>query len=257
MLRSHINRITKSKVSVGIFVLMVLIPVWDACQLFVEYLRLGGDKWHPAFAFFLAGSSIGHIPQYILLWFLPLFLLVIGTDDALQDYKTGYHHAIVSRIGLRSYLKEKLVFSFFTGFFVMLFVLLVNFILVSILFYGGIYAKGLNEITFESDFINYTIEHPYFGVFLYSLLACLLAGLAGMLGSACSLFFKDRKYTYAATFFLWFIFVMQENSSMHIIQPFTEYGWLDIAPALLVISASYILISAVVYFYEVKKNEPI
>jgi hypothetical protein len=44
---------------------------------------------------------------------------------------------------------------------------------------------------------------------------------------------------------------------MHIIQPFTEYGWKDIVPSLLIISFSYILISVIVYFYEVRKNEPI
>lgn len=257
MVRSHINRLIKNKISLCIVLLMILIPVWDVFQIYFEFLKTGGDKLHPAHAFFLSGSSIGHVPQYVLLWFLPLFLLILGTEDSLQDFQTGYYNILASKIGIKRYIKEKMFFSFIIGFIVMTISLVVNLCLSLLLFYGGDYTRGLTEVSFDNIFTDFIMQNPYIGVLIYSFIAIIMAGFAGLLGATCSLFFKDRKYAYAATFFLWFIFVIQDQSSMHLFQPFSEYGLKDILPTFLIITITYLFISVIVYFYEVKRNEPL
>ncbi|KGX87698.1 hypothetical protein [Pontibacillus litoralis] len=257
MVRSHMNRLTKNKVSLCVFIVIILIPVWDAMQVYIEFLQVGGEKLHPAHAFFLSGASMGHVPQYVLLWFLPLFLLVLGTEDSIQDFRTGYYNILVSKIGIKRYIKEKMFFSFMLGFVAMGITLSINLCLTFLLFFGGDYTKWLTEDIFESSFTSFTIQNPYIGVLIYSLIAMILAGLAGLLGATCSLFFKDRKYTYAATFFLWYIFVTIDQSSMHLIQPFTEYSLTDTLPIFWVILVAYLAMSIIVYIYEVKNNEPI
>ncbi|UOE94413.1 hypothetical protein [Alkalihalobacillus sp. LMS39] len=257
MFKSHVLRLTKNKLSLLALAVIIVLPIWDAIQIYIDFLKIGGDKYHPAQAFFLSGSSIGHIPQYILLWFLPLFILVLVSEDPLQDFQTGYHNILINKVGRMKYLVEKLLFSCLIGSLAMITSLLLNFIIVLVLFNGGTYRKGLEELSFDSAFTNFIIQNPYWGVVTFSLVASLLAGLAGLIGSACSLFFKDRKYTYSATFFLWFIFVMFGDSSMHLFQPFSEYGLDDLLPTFFTITISYLIISAAVVLYEGKKNEQI
>ncbi|MGN7312689.1 hypothetical protein ACTHQ4_16485 [Alkalicoccobacillus gibsonii] len=257
MFKSHVNRLLKNKLSLLVLTVIIILPIWDALQIYIDFVKLGGDKYHPTQAFFLSGTSIGHIPQYILLWFLPLFLLILVSEDPLQDFQTGYHNVLINKIGRFKYLTEKLIFSFLIGLIAMMISLLINFLLVFILFNGGTYRNGIDEIIFESEFTNFIIQNPYMGVLIFSIIASLLAGYAGLIGSACSLFFKDRKYAYAATFFLWFIFVMFGDSSMHLFQPFSEYGLSELLPTFLIITLSYLLISTAVVLYEGKKNEQI
>lgn len=255
MFKSHLMRVSKNKLSISIFLIMVLIPAWDALLIYTEFKRVGGDLLHPAHAFFLSGSSIGHIPQYILLWFLPLFLLLLGTEDSLQDFETGYANILMGKVGKKYYYIEKMLFSFFIGFFAMALSLFFNFLLVSILFRNGTYTKGLSDVSFNDSFTDFVMQNPYAGLAIFSLIASLLAGFAGLIGASSSLFFKDRKYAYASAFFLWFIFILQDNSSMYVFQPFSEYGLKEIVPVFLVLSISYVFLSGLVYFFEVKKNE--
>lgn len=255
MFWSHLMRMVKNRISIITFIVMLLIPTWDAFLIYIEFKRVGGDLLHPAHAFFLSGSSIGHIPQYILLWFLPLFLLLLGTEDALQDFETGYANILMGKVGKKYYYIEKMLFSFFIGFVAMALSLFLNFLLVSILFWNGTYTKGLSDVAFNDGFTDFVMQNPYAGLALFSMIASLLAGFAGLIGASSSLFFKDRKYAYASAFFLWFIFILQDNSSMYVFQPFSEYGLKEIVPVFLILSISYLILSSLVYFFEVKNNE--
>ncbi|WNB92540.1 hypothetical protein [Bacillus sp. NEB1478] len=191
--------------------------------------------------------------QSLLLWFLPLFLMLLGSDTIIQDVQTGTHTIFISKLGKKKYYFQKLAVSFVISFTAMFLSLLLNFILVSLFFMNG---KDTKDFTLQDNqLFRLSIEHPYLAVLFFSLLACLLAGFAGLLGSALSLFFQDRKYSYSAAFFIWFFLVLRDDSLMYLFQPFAEYGFDVLIPILLIALAVFILIPAIIYFYEVKYND--
>ncbi|MCR8872002.1 hypothetical protein MRBLBA21_005031 [Peribacillus frigoritolerans] len=256
-MQSHLYRIIHNKLSWVIFSIIILIPCIDAFQLLLLKFQLGNEvEYHPAFAFFLSGSTRGHAAQMILLWFLPLYFLLLGADDAIQDYHTGYRYILISKVGRWKYCLEKLQTSFFVSFSTMLSSLLVNFILVFLLFNGGTFKKGLNGIN-STDNLLFTISmnHPYVAVLGFSLVCCVMAGFSGLIGSSVSLFFLDRKYAYTASFFIWFLLVLRPSSIMYLFQPFTEYDFNILVPILSTSLIIFLIIPVLIIIYEAKYNE--
>lgn len=255
MYRSHLFRLINTPLSRLIFLTILFIPCVDAFLSFYDKLQHGTD-YRPAFAFFLAGAPIGHPCQILLLWFLPLFFLLMGSDDAIQDAKTGYRYLLIGRIGKFAYHIEKLWNAFYIAFLTMALALVLNFALVSTLFSGGQFMAGLNEIK-ESDNMAFSlsIAHPYLADLTYAFVACTMAGLAGGLGSCTSLFFRDKKYAYTTTFFIWFILVIRKGSMMDLFQPFTENNFYHLIPILLVDTLILLALPAIVLIYEVKYND--
>jgi Protein of unknown function (DUF2705) len=252
---SHVHRIMNNKLSRLIFIIILLLPCVDFVQLLVmkyqSHLEL-----HPAFSFFLAGSTRGHASQILLLWFLPIYFLLLTSEDAIQDSETGYRNILISKMGRKKYCLEKLATSFSVSFITMFISLFLNFILVYIFFRNDTYMRGLNKIELpNNELFTLSIAHPYLAVIGFSLVACVMAGLAGVIGSAFSLFFLDRKYTYIAAFFIWFVLILKKNSTMFLFQPFAEYGFDTLIPVLLLAMALFILIPFVIFIYEVKYNE--
>ena len=215
-----------------------------------------GTTFHPAMAFFLSGSSRGHMYQIILFWFLPIFFLLMGTDDVIQDYQTKYHHILINKVGRCKYIIEKLATSFVIAFITMAISLMLNFLFVYFLFKEGNFMKGLDKIDMkENQLFTFSIEHPYLAILLFSIIACVLAGLSGTLGASMSLLFKNKKYAYAASFFIWFAFVMSKFSVMYVFQPFTEIDYEELTAVLILTCVSLLLIPVIVWIYGVKFNE--
>jgi Protein of unknown function (DUF2705) len=133
---SHLLRIYKNKKSMVVFWIIILFPFIDLLQLYLVKLKWGTD-YHPAIAFFLAGSSEGHIGQILLLWFLPIYFLVICTDDYIQDVQCGYNTIVISKFGKRSYIRNKLIISFIVPFITMFIALTLNLVFSYILFTDG------------------------------------------------------------------------------------------------------------------------
>lgn len=249
---SEFYRIFHTKLSRSIFFIILLIPCVEVVQLLLVKLQ-SGHELYPPFSFFLSGSSRGHMTQALLLWFLPLFLLLLGSDNVIQDYRTGSQNIFISKYGKKKYFSYKLATSFLVSFFAMFISLLLNFILVSLFFMGG---KNTKEYSLPDNLLfTLSIEHPYLAVIVFSLTACLLAGFAGLLGASFSLFFQDRKYSYSAAFFVWFFLVIRDDSLMYLFQPFAEYGFDTLLPVLATALAVFISIPALIYFYEVKFND--
>jgi Protein of unknown function (DUF2705) len=255
LFNSHIHRIVRNKINLTAFIIILLIPMLEIVQLLI-YQKSSDEIFHPAFAFYLSGSSIGHAPQILLLWFLPIYFLLLGADDAIQDYETGYRNILISKIGKKRYFLEKMITSFSISSIAMFITLFVNLILVSIIFAKGTFSKGLMEMEFEGNALfNFSVKHPFITIIIFSIVACILAGLAGTLGASTSLFFLDRKYAYASAFFIWFLLVLNRQSLMFVFQPFTEYGFDVIVPILLLAIGVLIIIPIIVFIYEVRFNE--
>lgn len=247
-------RILHTKKSIVVLLLITFIPFIEIFQLMYSSL-LNEITYHPAFAFFLSGMSRGHVSQILLFWFLPLYLLVFNTDDSIQDYVTGIRKSYMIRGGKKQYLKDKMFFSFISSSLLLGFSLLINFIITHLLFWSGQYKNGLDEFELKSNWLfTYSMENHYIAIFIFFLLAILMAGFAGLLGSSMSLYFKDRKYAYAATFFVWFGFVLREKSLMFVFQPFTEYGVDVILPIYLQTVTTIGLLAIFVYWRESRSD---
>ncbi|MBF2347130.1 hypothetical protein IA806_11235 [Listeria seeligeri] len=250
-MKSQLTYLLNNKTTRGMFILILLIPCVEIIQLYIM-MKPDGIDIHPAFAFFLAGSSQGHITQILLLWFLPILGLLLGTDSSIQEYQTGVRNIVINKIGKKSYIIQKLATSFILCFITMFVTLLLNFILVSIIFRGGTYKMGLNGLGALNSLFDLSIQHPYLSDIGFGLVACLMAGMAGLIGSSASLFFLNKKFAYPAAFFVWFLMILPNNSIMFIFQPFTEYGLETILPIFLVFSLIVLLIVGILYLYEVR-----
>ncbi|OEQ03090.1 hypothetical protein [Listeria monocytogenes] len=250
-MKNQFTYLINNKTTQGMFILILLIPCIEIVQLYIM-LKPDAVNIHPAFAFFLAGSSRGHITQILLLWFLPVLSLLLGADSSIQEYQTGVRNIIINKIGKKSYILQKLAVSFILCFITMFTTLLLNFILVSIIFLGGTYKMGLNGLGSLNTLFDFSIQNPYLADIGFGFMACLMAGMAGLIATSSSLFFLNKKFAYPAAFFIWFLMILPNNSIMFIFQSFTEYGFEIILPIFLVFSLIVLIIVGVLYLYEVK-----
>ncbi|AXC55055.1 DUF2705 family protein [Bacillus subtilis] len=250
-MKSHIYRIIKNKLTIIIFTIIILIPCVD-----ISLLLVTNTNYHPAFAFFLSGTSVGHASQMILLWFLPIYFLLLCSDDSIQDYKTGYYHILISKVGRKKYCLEKIFTSFVVSFLTMFSSLLINFLLVQIFFFKGTFKNDLDQIKFpDNSLYTFSMAHPYVAIMLFSIICCIMSGFVGALGSSLSLFFRNKKYAYPASFFIWFLLILKKNSLMLLFQPFTEYGFNVLFPILCLSIFIFLVIISSIILYEAKYNE--
>lgn len=232
------------------FIIVLLIPSLEIVQI-----ALQGSKPMPNYASYLAAISRGHGFQAVLLWFLPLYFLLIISDDSIEDHKTGYINILKSKIGEKRYYKEKLISSFIVSFTIMLASLLINLLLVHIIFKGGKYYPQ-EGIEFENNLLfTISMKYPLIANLGFALITSILAGLSGMSGSAFSLFFKDKRYAYTTTFFIWFMLVLRKKSLMLVVQPFAEYGFEVLMPILMLAIFILMFVSVIIYVYEVYYSE--
>ena len=93
-----------------IFILPFLESWWYIYQIIP-----GNYAYQPDCAFFLCGNSvgIGHIFQGLYLWLIPLYCLVISSNDCLMDQERGYDNILISRIGKRKMIYRLLIKKFY------------------------------------------------------------------------------------------------------------------------------------------------
>lgn len=255
MFKSELMRTVRNPISQIVGLLIMIIPIIDVI-LILRQQRFSGNILHPAQAFFLSGSSIGHGPQTILIWFLPIFLLILISDNAVQDFKTGYRNILISRIGKKAYFNNKFKVSFTCSFFIIFISIMLNYLIVNIVFYNGAFSSAFLNLTFEEHYLfEFSKTYPLLAMVLYALFFSIIAGLVGMLGTSISLLFLDKKFVYAATFFIWFLLVLKKNSILLLIQPFSEYTFSELESTFYFSLFILLIIPIMIYFYGVKWNE--
>ncbi|WP_079709563.1 hypothetical protein [Paraliobacillus ryukyuensis] len=254
-MRSNFHRLIHNKLSIFIVIGFLIIPNIEIIQHLIEKYKYG-TTYHPAFSFFLSGSTRGHALQFLMLWFLPVYYLLIAADTPIQDLETGYKNILISKIGKKRYVLQKYIIAFLSSSLSMAAALLINFSFVYILFKNSTFMRSLDEIQAKENILfSFSIEHPYLAILLFALVATFLSGLIGVLASSLSIFFPKRKFAYAAAFFIWFMFVLKENSVMYLFQPFAEYGFEVLIPIFIQVVLVLLIIPLAVYYYEVKYNE--
>ncbi|MFK9118482.1 hypothetical protein ACJEBK_16585 [Peribacillus frigoritolerans] len=249
-MKSQFSRVLRNKLSRIVILAIMLIPCMEIIQL------LSYEKVYLAEAFFLSGSTIGHVTQIILLWFLPLYLLVICSDDPIQDKKTGVRDIWISKLGKRKYFFVKLKTSFIVSFSVIFLALTINFSINSLFFdmAGFSSANNYDGVSGEA-FLKKQVESPYLSIFLFSLATSFFAGLIGAAGTCFSMLTYDKKITYPVTFAFWYILISNKGSVMYLFQPFAEYGLETLIPIFITTTLAFLVLYILTYLHEVKINE--
>lgn len=219
MFKSHLRRIFFDYRKIVLLAILLLLPSMEVIQLIVQYSRLGyPNKYN---MYFLSGCGRGHVFQVIYLWLMPIYLLLFMGDDAIIDSKLGYKNILVSKTGKKKYVLEKVLINFFVPFIIVIVALLINCIFVNIL--GGD-RPWITEAEGVTDGLSSLyIHHPMIAYYGFALVTAFFCGLIGSIGAILSVFFQDRKFTYPATFFIWFFLIIKDGSIMLVFQPYAEY----------------------------------
>ena len=113
MLRFLIKRNLSTLSTVMVLLWIFILPFLESWWYIYQIIQ-GNYAYQPDCAFFLCGNSvgIGHIFQGLYLWLLPLYCLVISSNDCLMDQERGYDNILISRIGKRKMLYRLLIKNF-------------------------------------------------------------------------------------------------------------------------------------------------
>lgn len=253
----QIQRILHDRVKFFFIILLLLLPSMEILQYLWDVFKSGTEVLPmPMYATFLAAQTRGHVLQSLLLWFLPLYLLIISGEDSLEDYRLGYKNILLGKMGKAKYIFTRFRFSFICGSFIIFFGLLLNFMLVQIIFHHGTGTPpyelyDVNNMP-DSNLYLQSIQHPLVANISFILTTSLLAGLINVVGTSLAIVLHDKKIVYALTFTVWFGLILPKNSLMYVTQPFAEYDYSVLAPVFLWTTCFYLMIIVASYFWEVK-----
>lgn len=258
LLQASAMRVLRDWKKMGVILLILMIVIYDLSLLLSEYIK-HGDAYYPAMAAFLSGNSRAHLPQMLLLWNLPIFLLILVGDNYIEERKKGVSAIIITKVGKRKYIIGKLIEGFTVSSIVMFSALLINYLLAIILFKEGVYDKQMFRGV-ENQPINqlllYSAHHKNIVYFGFLLVATFLSGLCGMVCTAVCLIFPEKIIAYPIAFLLWFLFVTIKGSSvMNLFQPFTEYDYDYLLPIFIKYISLAIFVILISYIVKVRRDE--
>lgn len=243
MLKRECFMILKNKRTYIIFMIMIAIVLYDLYSVYqnnvLAQLKAGGaidldSVYRPSFAGFLSGNSAGHYTTMLMDYLMPLYLLVIVGDAYITEYKTGCYQILEVRASKRDIFISRLFAAFLTGFLTMFLVLMINYLLALYLFHNGTYDNGLSALTHDMGLLTYGLKNPELTYRIYIFTTSLIYGLCGMMCAAFSFYIKDMKILYGTCSLIWLILMLIPYNLVNCMQPFIEYGWDYILPAIFI-----------------------
>lgn len=264
-MKIQLQKILHDKGKLLLAILLLLFPAIEALQIMYQVYIYGDSMPYPLYATFLSCYTRGHILHKLYFWFLPLYFLILVGDECIEDYDTGYKNIMIVKMGKRKYMKVRLLSSFLLPFFIVMCSLLLNLAAVCIIFRNGTYIKlseegakpGIYDVVSMPEALQFKLSytHPLIANLIFMLIAAFLAGLISMAGASFAIAVHDRKIVYAVTFALWFVPVLMKNSSMLVLQPFSEYDFDVLAPIFLWMMGVYLSAVFLSAVWEAKINE--
>lgn len=244
MIKKEILDLLKTKKTYLLFLVIVIIPFVD---LLMNIWSCYGDYWlhpesynslpswiyHPSKAAFLSGSSIGHISQMLLIWLLPFYLLFMYGDSYIKEQMIGYHNIVSIRKSKLAVFATKNVVGFIVGFIPTLVSVLLNYLLCLLCFKHGASFGGMEIFINEAsnELLLISINSPVVTYFIYILVFSIISGMCGVMCVSFSFCFKSYKALYSACFVIWFGQIISPYSITYAIQPFIEYDFPYVIPA--------------------------
>lgn len=264
-MKIQLQRILHDKGKIILAILLLLFPAIEALQILYQTCVYGDSTPYPLYATFLSCYTRGHILHKLYFWFLPLYFLLLVGDECIEDHATGYKNVMIAKMGKKKYIKIKLLSSFSLSFFIVVCGLLLNLTVVCIAFRNGKFIKlgeenakpGIYDAVNMPDALQFKLSymHPFIANLAFMLITAFLAGLISMVGASLAMAVHDRKIVYAVVFAFWFVPVLMRNSSMLVLQPFSEYDFDVLIPIFLWMTGVYLSVSFLSVVWEAKINE--
>lgn len=258
-MNSYYYRLIKNRKTKFIVLCILAIVIIDIFILMGNFSSTlySSESLAPHLATFLAGSSLGHIMQIILIWFLPIFLLIMCADSYIQDYRTGYRYIVATKKGRFSYYKTVLFGNMSLSFLVIVFCLLLNMVITYLVFMNGEFDKGLAPDLFPENPLYILVNSvPTISNIIYIILFGFFTSLCAGMATVLSWCFPDMKYTYPLSFVIWFSQILGLHHSLAlIIQPFNEVNLEDFIFIFFKSTILFLAIITIGFIYKVKSDE--
>lgn len=234
MLKAEFLKMIKNKKFVIIAMALFLITIPDLfynwwAVLYPPHFTVWEQVTHPCKAAFLSANSIGHIPQIVIDWLLPIILLIMGCDSSNREKKLGTKSIYLVKENRRKYYTAKLAVSFSTPAIMFFIICIINWFLSIAIFRTGPSFAGLEQhVSPETEpTLFFQFNHPFETYFCYILIFCFSAGLCGLMCQALSLLITDIKKVYLLSFIIWFSQMSIPPYLANAMQPFTETSMMD------------------------------
>lgn len=237
MIKKELLSVIYDKKKLCLMIFFILIVCLDAFLAYresflYEYLKnpiydfnvVKNESYHVAQASFLSSVSHGHIPQKIIIWNLPLYFLFLSSNTYIQEHKLHYYSLLSIRMSQKKIYIEQCFSSFIIAFFLSLIATFMNFIICFFLFHEGTMFIGLNLFHWL---------HPNITYFIYILIFSIVCGILSASMRALSYAIPYSIPLYTISFGVWFYQIGAHNSITFLLQPFIEYGWNRILPAII------------------------
>lgn len=246
-----LDRIWKDKFRCCLMIVLLFLPSLEVF-VYVNEIIHGGAVLIPDYAFFLTCNalSMDYFLQSLFLWFMPLYCLILATDNCIEDYNLNYKNILISKVGRKQYVISNLKKSFSVIFTLVGCALLMNLVLVHIAFHGGIYDPYGDELI-TSLFYQWEIDYPFLTNLLFTFITAFICGLLSMVGTMLGIILHDKKLVYGVTMLLWFVPFLQKKSLMLLFQPHSEYVLDTLIPIFVEVFVTYTLVIVLGYYKEV------
>lgn len=247
-----VTRLWRNPIRKGLFCIILFYPLLEILLYLYDVTR-GGAVYYPDYAFFLMCNTagVGHLPQSLLLWFMPIYCLILTADDCVEDNKIGYRNILICKCGKKRYIKSHLIKSFICIFVMIFSALLINLLMVHLVFRGGQFSP-YGEEEYTSAFYQWEISYPLLTNLLFSFITAFFCGLISMVGTMTAIRIKNKKLVYGITMLMWFIPFLSKNSIVLLFQPHSEYVLDTLIPlgaCIIVVYGLYIVLG---YFGEMR-----
>ena len=249
----YFKRIINDKVKMLFMIILVVLPILDLIFTFI-YVPMGAYPEKADANTFLTAGSASFVFISLMIYFLPVYLLIIAGDDCFEDALTGYRSVLISKWGKKSYVKTNIVKAFCISFSVILFSLVLNLLMAHIIYSGSQYSQFDELLIYYDQSSLFYIEanNPLLTNVCYIFTTSLLAGLIGAAGAALAMAIKNRKIVYPLLFLLWYLPQQLDNSVLLALQPFNEYELDTKIPIYIITSCIFIATTIVAAIKEIR-----
>ena len=263
LLKEELFKTFKSQKSLLLFIYLMLVAFADNIIGVMQekgYGKFGGyPNVHPAFMSLLSGQA--YFGLYALFfWIAPVTITLIYCWRHIQESKNRMNYVYISKVGRKKYFLSKLSCSFIIPIVYFGIPLIVNLFVAMISLNGGTSFMGLEVFSvydFDSASRQYLINHPYIGWPIYFVVAMVVLGLAGVMTQCIGMISKDIKVTLSVSFAIWISMFSIKYDMTMAIQPFTEFGVVCMAKALLTYVPIVIVTVILAYIFTVVKKDEI
>lgn len=211
-----------------VLLFMLTIMLWDVYLVFKDaYINPANIypgtpmslvyKWTyiPPDAAFLSGCSHGHIPQTIIIWLMPIYLLLLGAGDHCAEHASHMDDMSKIRSSHKAYYSKLLAqFLYITVTFIIL--ASINYLVCLVVFRHGQYASNMYKDDLPLLLSN---RSPYLAYITFIILFGLLSAFYATAITALSTLIPYRLIVWIVSFYAWY---SQLSYLPNLYQPFTE-----------------------------------